>query len=62
MNSRVINIIIGVLFWISGLITLLEGIFHMRASNLCIGISFLIVGFLYFMRKRNNKQMNFPIL
>lgn len=61
MNSRVINIIVGVLFWISGLITLLEGFFHMRASNLCIGIGFLIVGLLYFMRKRNNKQNNFTI-
>ena len=56
MSNRVINIIIGILFWISGLITLLEGIFHMRVSNLCIGIGFVIVGLLYFMRKENNKR------
>lgn len=56
MSSRVINIIIGILFWISGLITLLEGIFHTRVSNLCIGIGFVIVGLLYFMRKENNKH------
>lgn len=56
MSSRVINIIIGILFWISGLITLLEGILHMRASNLCIGIGFVIVGLLYLMRKDNNKR------
>ena len=61
MSSRVINIIIGILFWISGLITLLEGIFHMRVSNLCIGIGFVIVGLLYFMRKGNNRQNNFSI-
>ena len=56
MSNRVINIIIGILFWISGLITLLEGIFHMRVSNLCIGIGFVIVGLLYFMRKENTKR------
>lgn len=61
MNSRVINIIVGILFWVSGLITLLEGIFHMRASNLCIGIGFLIVGLLYFLRIRNSRQNNFSI-
>lgn len=48
MHSRVTNIIIGVLFCLAGLVTLLEGICHMRASNLCIGIGFIIVGSLYF--------------
>lgn len=61
MRSRVINIIIGVLFLISGLVTLLEGICHMRTSNLCIGIGFTIVGVLYFMRKGNSRQNNFSI-
>ncbi len=61
MSSIFINIIIGILFLISGLITLLEGIFHMRASSLCIGIGFVIVGLLYFMRKGNSRQNNFSI-
>ena len=56
MSSRVINIIIGILFLIAGLVTLLDGIFHMRTSNLCIGIGFAIVGLLYVMRKEDNKQ------
>lgn len=50
MRSKVINIIIGILFSASGLVTLLDGIFHMRASNLCIGIGFIIVGLLYFIK------------
>lgn len=56
MSSRVIYIIIGVLFWVSALVTLLDGILHTRASNLCIGIGFAIVGFLYFKRKENTNQ------
>lgn len=56
MSNRAINIITGILFVIAGVVTLLEGMCHMRASNLCIGIDFAIVGFLYIMRKENNKR------
>ena len=56
MSNRVINIVIGVLFLMAGLVTLLDGIFNMRVSNLCIGIGFTVVSLLYFMRKEDNKQ------
>ncbi len=55
MDRRIINILAGVLFAVSGIFTLLDGVYNMRASNLLIGISFIVVGALYLI-KRKQKQ------
>lgn len=52
MNTRTIHVIIGILYALTGCITLLDGICHMRASNLFIGIGFVTVGCLYLKRKK----------
>ena len=52
MNTRVMHILTGVLFALAGILTLIEGVFNMRASNVFIGIGFVVVGALYFIRKK----------
>lgn len=52
MNTRTIHIIIGILYALTGGISLLDGIYHMRASNLLIGICFVTVGCLYLKRRK----------
>ncbi|MCM1048145.1 MAG: hypothetical protein NC433_06960 [Clostridiales bacterium] len=52
MNIKTMNILAGVLFALAGVVTLLEGIFNTRASNICIGIALVIVGALYFVQRK----------
>lgn len=52
MNTRIVNILIGIMFALSGALTLIEGIFNTRASNIFIGVCFVVVGCLYLMRKK----------
>ncbi|MBD5492935.1 MAG: hypothetical protein HDR12_00755 [Lachnospiraceae bacterium] len=52
MNTRVMHILTGALFALAGILTLIEGVCNMRASNIFIGISFVVVGALYFIRKK----------
>ena len=51
MNTRTIHILTGILFTFAGAVSLLDGIYHTRASNIFIGIAFAVIGFLYFKRK-----------
>lgn len=53
MKTRTIHIATGILFTFAGVISLLDGIYHTRVSNLLIGIGFALVGYLYFRRKEN---------
>lgn len=52
MNTRVMHILTGTLFALAGILTLIEGVFNMRASNIFIGIGFVVVGCLYFIRRK----------
>lgn len=51
MKTRTIHILTGILFTFAGAVSLLDGIYHTRVSNIFIGIGFALVGFLYFRRK-----------
>lgn len=51
MKARTIHIITGMLFTFAGAVSILEGIYHTRYSNIFIGIGFVLVGYLYFRRK-----------
>ena len=55
MSTRTINILVGILFSLSGCFTLLDGIYNTRPSNLFIGVCFVVVGCLYFVRKRERQ-------
>ena len=55
MSTRTINILVGILFSLSGCFTLLDGIYNTRASNLFIGVCFVVVGCMYFVRKRERQ-------
>ena len=55
MNTRMIQILIGILFAMAGIVTVLDGFYNMRASNLFIGMAFIVGGCLYFARKREKQ-------
>lgn len=52
MNTRVMHILTGALFALAGILTLIEGVCNMRASNIFIGIGFVVVGALYVIRRK----------
>ena len=51
MKTRTIHILTGIFFTFAGAVSVLDGIYHTRVSNIFIGISFAIIGFLYLKRK-----------
>ena len=51
MKTRTIHILTGIFFTFAGAVSLLDGIYHTRVSNIFIGIAFALVGYLYFRRK-----------
>ena len=52
MNTRIMHILTGALFALAGILTLIEGVFNTRASNIFIGIGFVVVGALYIIRRK----------
>ena len=55
MEKKTINIIAGVLFILAGWVTLIDGIYSTKISNICIGICFVLIGCLYFMKKKKEE-------
>lgn len=55
MDNRIMRILIGIMFAVSGVVTVLDGIYNMRTSNLIIGIAFVVVGSLYFIKKKEKQ-------
>ncbi|MCH5249900.1 MAG: hypothetical protein J1E98_08200 [Lachnospiraceae bacterium] len=55
MNIRIMHILIGIFFLLAGVVTVLDGFYNMRVSNLFIGVAFIVVGCLYFARKREKQ-------
>lgn len=51
MKTKNIHILTGILFMLAGIISLLEGVYHTRGSNIFIGIGFAAVGYLYLRNK-----------
>lgn len=56
MNARIMNILTGTMFALTGIVTLLEGVFNARSSNILIGICFAVVGGLYFIKLVGKKK------
>ena len=47
METKTTNNIAGVLFILAGGVTLIDGIYSTKISNICIGICFVLFGCLY---------------
>ncbi|MCM1261520.1 MAG: hypothetical protein NC313_02265 [Butyrivibrio sp.] len=52
MNTKTMNMLAGALFVFAGVVALTEGLFNTRASNICIGAALIVVGALYFVRRK----------
>lgn len=52
MKTRTIHLLTGICFTLAGTLSLLDGVYHARGSNIFIGICFALVGYLYFRRRK----------
>lgn len=52
MENKRLNIFIGVLFLLAGILHIAGGFIHSEISKVVIGICFAIIGTLYFFRKK----------
>ena len=55
MNIRIMHILIGIFFAVAGVVTLLDGFYNSRPSNLLIGVCYMVVGGLYLIRKKEKQ-------